>query len=243
MTQISGEAQNLDLYSDARFLCGILLTDTTTYPLADFVRNANFGLDKVNALAMKADGKWKFTDNNNSTDLIDTTTALVSGTQAYSIPITWLKMGRVRCKDSNGDFKTLTPVDRRQLSDSELNDTTGGNPKYYVNDGNEIYLFPKPNYSVAGGLEVQQQMGSTYFAYNATTTVPGFDSRFHRLISLYSAEDYCDANELESKVRKIQTKLLVMEQEFVIAISSRDSDQKASLITRKEDFGQRGLIS
>ena len=241
--QISGETNNLDLYSDARFLCGILLTDTTTYPLADFVRNANFGLDKVNALAMKSDGKWKFTDNNNSTDLIDTTTALVSGTQTYSIPITWLKMGVVRCKDSNGDFKTLIPVDRRQLSDSKLNDTTGGNPRYYVNDGNEIYLFPKPNYSVAGGLEVQQQMGSTYFAYNATTTVPGFDSRFHRLISLYSAEDYCEANELDKKVQKIQTKLLVMEQEFMIAIRTRDNDQKISLIPKREDYGQNRLSS
>jgi len=241
--RISGETNNLDLYSDARFLCGILLTDTTTYPLADFVRNANFGLDKVNALAMKADGKWKFIDNNSATGMIDTSVALESGTPTYAIPITWLKMGRVRAKDAQGNFNTLTPVDRRQLSDSKLNDSTGGNPKYYVQEGTVVRLLPTPNYDSTGGLEVQQQMGSTYFAYNATTTVPGFDSRFHRLISLYSAEDYCEANELDRKVQKIQTKLLVMEQEFMIAIRTRDNDQKISLIPKREDYGENSLSS
>ena len=243
MVQVSGETNNLDLYSDARFLCGILLTDTTTYPLADFVRNANFGLDKVNALAMKADGKWKFIDNNSATGMIDTSVALESGTPTYAIPITWLKMGRVRAKDAQGNFNTLTPVDRRQLSDSKLNDSTGGNPKYYVQEGTVVRLLPTPNYDSTGGLEVQQQMGSTYFAYNATTTVPGFDSRFHRLISLYGAKDYCVVNSLNERSSFINAELLIMEQEFMVAISSRDSDQKATLIGKREDFGQRGLIS
>jgi len=241
--QVSSETNNLDLYSDARFLCGILLTDTTTYPLADFVRNANFGLDKVNALAMKADGKWKFIDNNSATGMIDTSVALESGTPTYAIPITWLKMGRVRAKDAQGNFNTLTPVDRRQLSDSKLNDSTGGNPKYYVQEGTVVRLLPTPNYDSTGGLEVQQQMGSTYFAYNATTTVPGFDSRFHRLISLYGAKDYCVVNSLNERSSFINAELLIMEQEFMVAISSRDSDQKATLIGKREDFGQRGLIS
>ena len=236
--QISGETNNLDLYSDARFLCGIGLTDTTTYPLADFVRNANFGLDKVNALAMKADGKWKFIDNNSATGMIDTSVALESGTPTYAIPITWLKMGRVRAKDAQGNFNTLTPVDRRQLSDSKLNDSTGGNPKYYVQEGTVVRLLPTPNYDSTGGLEVQQQMGSTYFAYNATTTVPGFDSRFHRLISLYGAKDYCVVNSLNERSSFINAELLIMEQEFMVAISSRDSDQKATLTVKKEDYGQ-----
>ena len=239
--QISGETNNLDLYSDARFLCGILLTDTTTYPLADFVRNANFGLDKVNALAMKADGKWKFIDNNSATGMIDTSVALESGTPTYAIPITWLKMGRVRAKDAQGNFNTLTPVDRRQLSDSKLNDSTGGNPKYYVQEGTVVRLLPTPNYDSTGGLEVQQQMGSTYFAYNATTTVPGFDSRFHRLISLYGAKDYCVVNSLNERSSFINAELVVMEQEFMVAISERDTDQKISLKPHREDYGQNSL--
>ena len=238
--QISGETNNLDLYSDARFLCGILLTDTTTYPLADFVRNANFGLDKVNALAMKADGKWKFIDNNSASGMIDTSVALVSGTITYSIPITWLKMGRVRAKDSAGNFHTLIPADRRQLSDSQLNNS-GGNPKYYIQEGIVVRLIPTPDYASTGGLEVQQQMGSTYFAYDATTTVPGFDSRFHRLISLYGAKDYCVVNSLNERSSFINAELVVMEQEFMVAISERDTDQKISLKPHREDYGQNSL--
>lgn len=238
--QISGEANDLDLYSDALFLCGIPLTDTTTYTLANFVRNANFGLDKVNALAMKADGKWQFNDNNNTTELLDVTTALVAETQKYAIAITWLKIGRVRAKNSAGDFVTLKPVDRSQLSDSQLN-ATSGDPKYYDKAGNYVYLYPKPSYASAGGLEVQQQMGSTYFTVTATTTVPGFDSRFHRLISFYGALDYLAVNEMTNRMSIVQGKLNQMEAEFVDAIRSRNESDQPQLKTAREDYGQIGL--
>ncbi len=79
--QISGETDNLDLYSEARSWCGIATSDTTTLPLATFVRSANFGLDRVISLILRADGKWQFDDNNNSGELLDITTDLVSGTQ------------------------------------------------------------------------------------------------------------------------------------------------------------------
>ena len=119
--QISGETNNLDLYSEARDWCGIPLTDTTTLPLSTFVRSANFGLDRVNVLVLRSDGKWQFDDTNNSaTELLDTTSSLVSGTEKYAIALTWLKIKRIRIKDSAGNWITLISIDRNVLSDSQI---------------------------------------------------------------------------------------------------------------------------
>ena len=142
--QLSGEANNLDLYSDARFWCGIPRTDTTTYTLAEFVRNANLGLQRVISLILKADGTWQHDDTNLTTELLDVTTALVSGTQKYAIKIAWLKIAKVRIKDPAGNFVTLQSVDRRQLTDNQLR-ADAGDPKRYDKLGNWLYLHPKPN--------------------------------------------------------------------------------------------------
>ncbi len=237
--QLSGETNNLDLYSDARYWAGIGTSDTTTLPLATFVRSANFGLDRVIALIMRADGKWQFDDTNNSGELLDVSTSLVSGTQAYSIGLTWLKIKKVRIKDSAGNWVTLNPVDRRQLTDSQLR-ADAGDPKYYDKLGNYLYLHPKPNYASASGLEIQYQRGASYFAYNDTTKTPGFATQFHRLISLYGAKDYCSVNDLDKRVSKIQTEIDRMELELIEFYSVRDTDQKIGLRTQREDYGISG---
>src|SRR5437660_971981 len=124
--QFNSETNGLDLYSDARFLCGLDETsDTTSYPIKAFTRNANLALDRVIALILRADNVWVFDDTNQSGELLDTTTALVSGTSKYALLITWLKIGRVRIKDSAGNWVTLQPTSRAELSDGILTQTSG----------------------------------------------------------------------------------------------------------------------
>ena len=236
---LSGETNKLDLYSEARSWSGIPLTDTTTLTLANFVRSANFGLDRVIALIMRADGKWQFDDANNSGEVLDVSTALVSGTQIYAIGITWLKIKQVRIKDTGGNWITLDSVDRRQLNDSQLT-ADAGDPKHYDKLGNYLYLHPKPNYDSAGGLEVQFQRGASYFVYNDTTKTPGFATQFHRLIALYGALDYCEINDLDKRASKVQNKITSMEAELIEFYSARDTDQKVGLRTSREDYGQGG---
>ena len=141
----------MDLYSDARFWCGIANTDTTTYPLADFTRNANFALDRVSSLIMK----W---DDTNNTDLPIATTSLVASQQDYGIAVGHLKVLKVRIKDQQGNWVSLDPINRRDLTDSQLT-TTAGDPKRYDKVGNSLFLYPKPSYASSGGLEVQFQRG------------------------------------------------------------------------------------
>jgi len=252
MTQISGETNNLDLYSEARDWCGIAVTDTTTLPLVTFIRSVNFGLDRVNSLILRADGRFQFNDINNTGELLDVTSNLVSGTQKYAIALNWLKIGKIRIKDSAGNWVSLIPVDRRELTDSQLT-ADAGDPKRYDKLGNYIYLHPKPNYSSSGGLEVQFQQGASHFAYNATTTVPGFDSDFHILVALYGARDYCEKNGLENRANAIRAKIgapssdgrvgFGLENELMERYSSRDMDSKITLKTQSDDYGQSALGS
>lgn len=238
--QFNSETNNLDLYSDARFWCGISSSDTTTYPLADFTRNANFALDKVTALIFKSDGKWQWDDTVQTSELLDVNTALVANTQKYAVSVTWLKIGKVRVKDQQGNWITLEPADRRNLTDNQLT-ATAGNPKQYDILGNWLYLHPKPSYSLSGGLEIQFQRGASYFATTDTTKTPGFATHFHRLISLYAALDYCEVNSLDKRASKIRANIQTMEAELIQHYSSRDADAKVYLKIQNEDYGQIGL--
>lgn len=235
----NGETNNQDLYSDTRFLIGVSSTDTTTFPLVDFTRSANFALDKVVSVIFRADNRWEF-DDSNSTDLPIATASLVANQQDYGIAVTHLKILKVRVKDQQGEWVSLNPINRRDLTDSQLT-ATAGDPVNYDIIGNSIFVYPKPSYSSTGGLELQYQRGGSYFITTDTTKTPGFASQFHRLISLYAALDYCETNTMSQRVTIIQNKITLLENELVVFYSSRDMDSKISLRPQANDYGQSAL--
>lgn len=237
-----------DLVSDITFWTD---ADTVQYPLADRARNANRGLDRVTALILKSDNGWKHDDSaNSSSELLDVTTNLVNGTKKYALSVTWLKIAMIRIKDANGNWTKLNEKDRTKMVDSELN-ATSGTPVSYYRLGNWIYLDKAPNYSSTGGLEVQYQRGPSYFVPGDTTKTPGFASTFHRLISLYSALDYCEANDLESRAAKIRNKIgyppegdrpgAGLEGELVVHYSQRNEDEQPTISFQQSDYGQSAL--
>lgn len=241
--QYNSEANSLDLYSDARWWCGLSTSDTTSYPLVDFTRNSNLALDVVTSKILKSDGTWKWGDFNN-TDLSIGYTTLVANQEDYSIAVTHLKYTRVRVMDANGDYHVLDPVNRRDLTDAQLN-ADAGMPKQYYQVENSIILVPKPasgSVTLTEGLEVEYQRGASYFVYTDTTKVPGFATQFHRLISLYAALDYCHVNDLEKRASKIQKKIEGMEAELILHYSTRDADQEPLLSVQKNDYGELGLM-
>lgn len=242
--QFNSEANNLDLYSDARYWCGISASDTTTYPLADFTRNANFGLDRAVALIQRADNVWEW-DDTNQTDLPIATTTLVADQQDYGLAVTHLKLLRVRVKDAAGNYRVLPQINRRDLHDSQLT-APSGMPRGYDVLGNSIFLYPKPAASAvttSQGLELQFQRGASYFTTSDTTKTPGFATQFHRLVSLYAALDYCNIKDLDKRAKKIEANIAKMEADLLDFYSSRDADMKVSLKPPSEDYGQLALGS
>lgn len=240
--QFNSETNGLDLYSDCRYFCGIDETsDTTSYPIKAFTRNANMGLDRALMLILRADNIWAFDDTNNTGELLDVTTALTANTQKYPISITWLKIARVRIKDPNGNMITITPAKgRTELSNAALT-APAGTPQEYFLLGNFLYFDKAPNYSVAAGIEIQYQRGSSYFIYTDSTKTPGFAVQFHRLVSLYAALDFCQINGMPERVTVIQNKINMLESELLLFYASRDTDSKISMTPLREDYGERGL--
>mgnify|MGYP000099017357 CR=1 FL=1 len=192
--QFNGETNELDLYHDALYWAG---ANSGNYTIEEFTRNSNFALDRITMLILRSDTTWKWRDDNLSSELIDVTTAIVSGTAKYAITTTWLKIRRVRAKDSNGILTTLKKVQREDLTDSELLES-GAPTKYYLLGG-FLYLVSNPDYNASAGIEIQFQQGADFFVVGDTTKEPGFASPFHRLISLYGALDYVDVNTIQRR--------------------------------------------
>lgn len=251
--QFNSEANGLDLYSDARYLCGLDETsDTTSYPIKAFTRNCNFGLDRVIALVLKADGGWIFDDTNQTGELLDVSNNLVNNVQKVPLSVTWLTIARVRIKDQNGNWITLTEQNRKAQNDTQLT-SPAGVPSTYFHLGNYLYFDKAPNYSSTAGIEVQFQRGASYFAFGDTIKAPGFAPQFHRLISLYSALDFCEINTMPDRSNSIRARIGAppdlqngqagsgMEKELVDFYSRRDEDAKLSMSVGREDYGQRGL--
>jgi hypothetical protein len=237
------------LYADALFWSG---ATSVTFPVdPDFTRSANFALEFLGAIIMKYDSNWEWTDNNSTGELIDATTNLVSGTTKYAINIAWLRIARVRVKDSNGNWVTLDPVDRRQLSDANL--ASSGTPWGYYKLGAYIYLVGTPNYSSTAGLEIQMQKGADVFVVADTSKVPGIVSPFHRLISLMSALDWTEANEMETRAKMLRNRIGTvpdpqlndggsgMLREFCLFYSNRDRDGAPSMTLKSEDYGSGSM--
>ena len=256
--QFNSETNGLDLYSDARYLCGLETgdgggtPDTTSYPIKSFTRNANLALDKITGWKTKSDGMWPSDDTNQTGELLDLTTNVVAGTAKYAIGATWLKIKRLRIKDSSGNWITIPNVDRKAIGDTTLTEGNG-TPRCYFLLGNYAYLVPGPSYSSSGGMEVQYQRGASYFVYTDTTKTPGFDVNYHRLVSMMCALEFCKVNTLTDRVSQLMVDIGTppdllnnqsgsgMAKEFIDSFASRDADAKISFQPLRTDYGELSL--
>lgn len=237
--QFNSEINNDDIVSDITFWTDADLS--SGYILADRTRSCNRALDVITAAILKADGLWQSDDTNNSGELFDISTTLVSGTSKYSIPITWLKISRIRVKGPDGVYITLTPKDRRKMEDFQIN-ADAGSPKTYDRLGNYLYIYPKPNYGATAGIEVQFQRGPSYFIATDTTKAPGFAAHFHRLVPLMASLDYTEVNDLNSRSEKIRARINAMMADLQIHYADRNTDEQAHMSLSKEDYGASTLV-
>jgi hypothetical protein len=170
-------------------------TNSSSYPIANVVIDANNAMERVTSLVLHADGRWQF-DDTNQTDLPIATTSLVADQQDYAIDTGHLVITRVEVKAQTGEFRLLVPIDQSNISDEAMTQFMSGTglPMYYDKIGNSIFLYPTPSYSQAASLKVYFQRGPSYFSSGDTTKVPGFMTIYHDLIPLLMAYDYAIGN-------------------------------------------------
>lgn len=219
---------------------------TSDVPLADIVRMINRGYDETTIKILQADSQWEW-DDNNKADLPISRIDLVAGQQNYGISgAVYLKVGKVEIQDPNGNWIRL-----RQFQEDELGtiadnafDNTPGVPQFYRIQGNSIFLYATPNYSLVRGIRIFYQRNVTYFTAGNTTPenaqVPGFAEPFHRILSVVAALDYAMTSGMSGKVTQLTQRKTLMLQDLEIHYSTRN-DNKVSLKLHKDDYGETTL--
>lgn len=223
------------IVNDIDFILG---TTTTDFSLANKTRCVNRWLDRATGLILQADGKWEW-DDSNQTDLPIATTSLVANQKDYAISgATFLKVLKVECKDSTGDWRALDQIDTTQRKKVLLDDPdeTAGSPTQFDLRYNSIFLFPKPSYASSAGLKVYYQRVCDYFVAGDTTQEPGFAAPFHRLLSYGASLDFAIANNMSGKISLLREEIAKLEFGLVEHYSSRNKDFRNRLSLAKEDY-------
>lgn len=209
-------------------------TLNTDYSLADRTRNVNISLDEVVSELFKADPNFMWDDITNSDFPIATVS---SGDDHVTIPDSSLVIHRVRIKDSSGAYMTLTPVNRRELSDSELN-STGTPDKYYKID-NAIFPIPVP--STTTEYELEFQRGANHFSTSDTDKSPGFNSQFHQFLSIGASIRYALANGMKEKASYLQGEKERIRMTIQEHYARRSPDDRTRLKLKKLSVNNYGL--
>jgi hypothetical protein len=208
------------LYHDTLALTG---SQTTTYDIMDFTRDANFALDDYRLKIFDVSGRWQQADTNDTTIPIDTTN-LEANQDNYTLENDQLRVSRVRILDKNGDWKTLKPADRRDFDDDQLAET--GEPEFYDLLGNSIMLIPIADYDADDGLELTYEGDSNRFTPSDTTKEPGIPRPFHRYISLFAARRRVVAKSIPNKLQFIDTEIQRLDQLLKSFIAYEDRDEQ-----------------
>lgn len=223
--------QEDSLYHDALDFAGV--NDTTSLPHKQFIRSANAWYRKADTWIWEASGTWEF-DDSNWTTLPIATQDLVDSQQDYELPSTARKMDRVEVKDSNGDFYPVKPIDKSQITDEALTEyrETNGLPEQYDLMGRSLILYPAPDsgdVTTSSGLKMYVGRDISEFSLSDTSTEPGFDNHFHRIISLGAAYDYCLTNGVEDRKRELRQEIEQLRQEMAKHYGSRHRDMKPKI--------------
>jgi hypothetical protein len=197
--QFNPTDKSISLIGDIDFLLfGTSATLNTDYSLADRTRNINIAYDETVGELYKADPNYKWDDTTN-TDYPIAKTDLVASKDNYVLLDSAQVIHRVRVKDQNGNWVTLTSKVRSELSDSELN-ATGGTPDKYFKFGGGVFVLPVPDYGATHGFEIEFQRTGNHFTTSDTTASPGFNSQFHQILSVKAAKRYALSNSMDKKV-------------------------------------------
>jgi hypothetical protein len=233
----NSSSKSTSLYHDSLFHLGINRSDTTQYPVEDFIRNANGWYEEINAWIWEATGDWEY-DDSNYTTLPIATGNLVDAQADYELPSTAQKIDRVEVKDNSGNWSRLNPIDKSQVG-SAMDEflETNGLPVYYDLVGDSMILYPTPataNITATSGLKVYFSRDVQAFNATSTTTVPSFNKNFHRLISYGAALDFASVVGSD-KVTYLTNQIARMKEELQSFYGSRHRDFKTKIMPRIED--------
>ena len=190
----------LGLIQDCEFWTGLGLSQISgqTNVLAEFVRLINAEYQKATTIIIDAMDDFDF-DDSNKTDYPIYTTDLTANRQDYLFPqsLKMLQVKRVEAKMDGSNWYRVNPMDINE--DGYATDTASiaysfaAAKPYYDVQYNALWLYPIPATTVTSGLKIWISREVTEFTASSTTTEPGFDEPFHRMLSIGASMAWCIA--------------------------------------------------
>lgn len=187
----SNSASLQGLFEHTKFLTG-----QTNLNIKDFTRLANFAMDDYSSIVMSADGRWKFDDFTNTTNP-QGYTQVVSGQNNYTLATNYLQISKIELK-VDGMRRVLEPIDQRDYKNQSLDEVfkENGTPRYYDYDGQQIKLYPAPDFSDSGdntviannSLHVDFTRPAEYFDVTDTTATIGIPRVHHEYIAIKASQ-------------------------------------------------------
>jgi hypothetical protein len=167
-----------------------------------FTNFINRQYDKATSIIIENDGRWQHDDTAYLTEAVYLTT-LTSGQNQYTLDPAHLKILGIRVKDESSNWSILRPLDMNDPEARafrlETNPVVTGDPIFYDKRGDQVILYPTPDYTQASSLEITVQRIPNYFTYDDTTQTVGISQLFHRYLSLGASMEYAVANRLDAK--------------------------------------------
>ncbi len=173
-------------------------------------------------------------DDTNHTDKPIATFALTSGQADYKFTtddnsLNVLNITAVRILPSATatdyvDLERLTLDDPIASEVMSPNSTNSGTPSYFLEHGNNLYLYPEPNFTASAGIKVFFERDPSYFVSSDTTKKPGIPRPFHSLLALYPAYDWLLVNKPDNGtlISRLEAQIARREKELATLISTKN---------------------
>ena len=197
------------------------LTGQDNLSIENFTRLANFAMDDYSSIVLSCDGRWKFDDHTNI-NRPQGYTQVTAGQKHYTLDTNYLTINRVEVK-IDGKWRVVEPIDQRDYKNQSLETTfeDNGDPKYYDYDGQQLILYPAPDFSDSGtvdeddpavncSLHVDFSRPASYFDTSDTTATIGIPRVHHEYIALKAAHRVLIATN-GSAVTRIEQELVAWE--------------------------------
>lgn len=216
----------------------LVKTNSVSFPVAQKLRIINKVNYDVTTDILRYQSNWEFDDTNES-DFPIATRSLVASQKDYDLPSTMVKLLRVEVKDSGGNYQRVYQFDETQV-DQALSEfeKTDGLPRYYREIGNSIELYPAPasaDVTISEGLKCYYQRVIQDFTNADADLEPGFAKQFHPILSVGTAYEYAQINQLPV-TPVLKAKLDELREGLREYYSSRNREVRTALQTKIRNY-------
>ncbi len=170
----------------------------TAYSDTDLDANINHWYNLVLSWILGANGSWQVNEDY-------ATASIVASQREYILPADILKLNKVYIKSvSTGEYVEAKHRELRNVTDYP-EDYHPATPEYDLMDNSLFIYLPEDITAVTDGIKIYYQTNLTELSGASDT--PNLPTICTRILSFGAANDYCLANEMWNKSKKLENRI------------------------------------